>query len=190
MDYVQPDFYRFNEDSLKLVTRVESTLSKASHVLDVGAGCGIIGIELALRINIGELHLLEVQQDFLPFIETNLNSFVPQQKCVVTISSFSQFHAPHKFELILCNPPYYLPGRGQSNKNLKRGICRSFQIDSWTDLLTLFEESLAPSGKAWVVIKNDKTILELIEYELKGRGLSVVFEESSDLVFVSFYLDV
>ena len=85
MDYVQPDFYRFNEDSLKLVTRVESTLSKASHVLDVGAGCGIIGIELALRINIGELHLLEVQQDFLPFIETNLNSFVLQQKCVVTI---------------------------------------------------------------------------------------------------------
>lgn len=163
MDYVQPDFYRFNEDSLKLVEVVASNFNGTTRVLDIGAGCGVIGIELAQRVRIDDLHLLELQNEFKPYLEENISRFIPEQKHSIVISPLSQYPSTFKYDLIVCNPPYYLPGKGEPNKNVNRGICRSFQVDSWNDLLNLFERSLTSTGSAWVVIKNDKLLLQVID---------------------------
>lgn len=186
MDYSQPAFYRFNEDSLRLVEMVCKHHQSASTLLDAGAGCGIIGIETARRMNVGQLHFLEIQEEFKEHINFNVKAFLHNSPTLITISSFADYHLEYKYELIVCNPPYYLPGKGEPNKNQFRGICRSFQIDSWRELLNLFQRGLGPQGSAWVVIKNDYSVLRVIESELRHTALEQTLFTANDLVFLKF----
>lgn len=190
IDYSQPAFYHFNEDSLKLVNFIAKDLKVIEHLLDVGCGCGVIGIELARKISIKQLDMVEVQEDFKSHLLHNLSLFIPQQKNYVFITPLSKFVPFVAYDLIVCNPPYYLPGSGQANKDERKGICRSFQIDSWNELLGLFVRSLSPSGNAWVVIKNDKSLLKLIESEVRKKNLNTMTFFEDDLCFIKFYFDV
>lgn len=186
MDYLQPDFYRFNVDSLKLVKLICEHHPKASFLLDAGAGCGVIGIELAQKIPVEEVHFLEVQREFSSYLQKNIELFIPKTKYSISISSFLDFKSERRFDLIVCNPPYYLPGRGQPNTDPRRGICRSFQIDSWNVLLNLFTSYLSDEGSAWVVIKNDDHLLKLIESENKTLKMKVKMVD--DLYLIQFTL--
>src|SRR5690606_435075 len=179
-----------NEDSLKLVEAVTDNIKHASRVLDVGAGCGVVGIELAQKIRIDELELLEVQDVFKPYLEENISLFIPSIKSSITICSLSKFQTQNQYDLIVCNPPYYLPGKGKPNKDINRGICRSFQIDSWKELLQLFYTSLTSTGTAWVVIKNDEALLQVIEKESKLNSLLSSMIVQSKIVIIKFYREV
>src|SRR5690554_2221928 len=188
MEYSQPDFYRFNEDSFKLVDVVCKHHQKASSILDAGSGCGIIGIELARRMKVGELHLLEVQKEFKEHIEINLKNFLPQQKASLSLLSFSSYTPARRFDLIVCHPPYYLPGKGEPNKNPHRGVCRSFLIDSWKELLGLFHRSLTLDGRAWVIVRNDRFLHCFIEREVMATSLQSLIIPTDDISFFRFTL--
>lgn len=190
MDYLQPKFYRFNEDSLKLVRKVSQEFREVTNLLDVGAGCGVIGIELAQKISVSCLDLLEVQLEFTPYLEKNLNHFVPYQDHQIFIGPLGLFKTDKYYDLIVSNPPYYLPDSGQASQDQRRGICRSFQIDSWKKLLELFEKNLAPLGSAWVVIKNDKVVRDLIQKELVTTNLKLCTYPDEDVSILKFYLEV
>lgn len=188
MDYAQPDFYHFNEDSIKLAKYVAKNSGPVHSLLDAGAGCGVIGIEIAQLIEVDELHFLEVQEKFIPYIQENLKLFLPEQTSSIINASFSAYKSSQLFDVIVSNPPYYLPDRGQPNKDQNKGICRSFQIDSWGHLLALFHTHLKPSGKAWVVVKNDKSLLSLIQKELRSKPLRLEMRDMNDIVFLCFTL--
>ena len=50
-DYAQPDYYRFSQDSLDLVKFALDNYSfrKQDQVIDICAGCGVVGMELLLK---------------------------------------------------------------------------------------------------------------------------------------------
>lgn len=180
-NYLQPDFYRFNQDSLFLVKWIAHKLQTASHVLDLGAGSGVIGIEVSNRLNPQSLTLVELQKEFLPYLETNSRD---QKKAHYDIeivnASFGDFKTDIKFDLIVSNPPYYLPGRGEASRDVKKGRARSFIVDGWAVLLQRIEELLTSDGRAFIVIKNDKSILSHLRKEVRGLKLSEFVEK--DLV--------
>jgi tRNA1Val (adenine37-N6)-methyltransferase len=182
-DYLQPDFYRFNQDSLKLVEWVFSRIKKANKILDLGAGSGIIGIELANKLSAQQLTLVELQNDFLPYLEKNIKfQLKGGTQAEVLISSFGDWPPRRTFDLIVCNPPYYLPGHGQPSEDQRRGIARTFLTDHWEILLSRIEESLTPEGKACLVIKNDERILKLINHTYLRSEFYL--DEVGELVFV------
>ena len=113
-DYLQPGFYRFNEDSLKLVNWLAARNPVCTHLLDLGAGSGVIGIELCNRLNIHCLTLVEAQEDFIPAIEANIQQQlkVPAQVEFVH-QSFGEWKPREQYDLIVCNPPYYLKDHGE-----------------------------------------------------------------------------
>src|SRR5258708_4421753 len=116
-DYSQPEFYKFNEDSIKLVRRVTEKVKAAEHILDLGAGSGIIGIELANYFHPESLTLVEVQKDYLPHLELNLKfQLKSKTDFFVELSSFGHWSPQKKYDLIVCNPPYFLPGHGEVSK--------------------------------------------------------------------------
>jgi tRNA1(Val) A37 N6-methylase TrmN6 len=165
IDYVQPDFYRFNQDSLDLIRFILNRIPNAGSILDVGAGNGIIGIELSRNLNPRMLSLLEIQSEFEPYIQKNISLFLAeptqtQTQTQIHISSLGQWQNVHHFDLIVCNPPYYLPGHGQESTDQRRNLCRSFKSDSWEILFQRILDWLAPEGKAFIVIKNDPVILK------------------------------
>jgi len=189
-DYDQPDFYRFNEDSLKLVKWVLLRVSSAETILDLGAGSGIIGIELARALLPRKLCLVEVQNEYAAHLNTNTKRFLPP--CVsseIQIQSFSQYTASEKFDVIVSNPPYYLPDNGELSSNLNRAVARSFIIDSWKILLEKIADSLSVQGACYIVLKQDNRLYEYIKKEAAHSGLSLVRNDSETLMFLLFRLD-
>lgn len=182
-DYIQPDFYRFNEDSLKLVNWIVMQSPNRGPLLDLGCGSGVIGIEIANRLAIMDLTFLEVQSDFIEYLEKNIQEQM-KVACQIEIihSSFGDWNPGRKYELIVCNPPYYLPGHGKKNYDSRRHIARSFIIDNWLILLDKINCSLSDSGKAFLVIKNDMMISR--EITAIQTQLNVKFQEQGSLLFI------
>jgi len=184
-DYQQPLFYRFNQDSLELVRFIKKThLDTVKSILDLGAGSGIMGIELSCHFNPSLLRLVELQKEFMTSIEFNLKHFLPKDvHSEVIIKPFSEFHSSIRSDLIICNPPYYLPGSGRASKDVNRFYARSFQKDNWSILLDRIEENLLPQGRAYLVVKNDELILKKIDEEIRKKKLSFEKIKKDDLVF-------
>jgi tRNA1Val (adenine37-N6)-methyltransferase len=172
-DYLQPGFYRFNEDSLKLVNWLAARNPVCTHLLDLGAGSGVIGIELCNRLNIHCLTLVEAQEDFIPAIEANIQQQlkVPAQVEFVH-QSFGEWTPREQYDLIVCNPPYYLKDHGEPSPDVRKNIARSFVLDDWSVLLKLVSRILRPEGKAYFVVKNDQRILKEVKGSLNDLELT------------------
>lgn len=169
-DYSQPEFYRFNEDSLKLVRWIESQVKEANHILDLGAGAGILGIELANFYAPESLTLLEMQEDYLIHLQENLTTqLTVKTNPLVVMSSFGEWKPLRDYDLIVCNPPYYLPGHGHPSADKRKHLSRTFVKDNWDILLDLIEKSLTPEGKAFMVFKKNDLILK----KLKGHSFHI-----------------
>ncbi len=168
-DYLQPAFYRFNQDSLELVRWIRTRVGAASSILDLGAGCGVIGIELARAFAPRDLVLVEAQEAFGEFLRKNLDLFLgPGTRGEVELRRFSAFTPSTRFELIACNPPYYLRGNGQESRDPRRGIARSFVLDGWPELAGCIDRSLGPTGRAYLVLKNERRITDTALAALGG----------------------
>ncbi len=158
-DYSQPDFYKFNSDSIDLINFIQEQTKFSDNILDLCAGCGVIGIELAKYYQVKSVVFVEAQNEFFPYLAKNSDSFIPNIKREILIQGLSEFNPDVQFDLITCNPPYYLPGRGQISMNKNRSICRSFVLDGWGILFEKISASLRLGGKCYIVVKNDKQII-------------------------------
>lgn len=187
-DYAQPDFYRFSQDSTALVEWVLKKSGPVSSLMDLGAGSGIIGIELARKLPAKELDLVELQGEYLPFLEKNLALFASQNvKARIFNQSFGMFSPDQLYDLIVCNPPYYLPGKGELPQNPFKARARTFLVDDWKVLLSLIVKSLKAEGRAFVVLKNDQALFELIREELTHHQLGVERFNQTQLMFIELF---
>jgi tRNA1(Val) A37 N6-methylase TrmN6 len=166
-DYFQPAFYKFNQDSTRLIDFVLERNKSAADILDMGSGSGIIGIELANVLKPKSLHLLEGQNVWREYLEKNTELFLKKEiEVEIIMETFGNWKPRKKFDLIVCNPPYFLPGHGEPSSNPLRNNSRSFMIDDWRVLMSKINLSLHESGKAYFVIKDDPRILKEIESNL------------------------
>lgn len=170
INYSQPDFYRFNSDSIELVKWVASKNLNVRKLLDLGSGCGVLALEYHQLQPVQLMALVEVQEEFLGHLKKNSEG----TPAAIYHMSFSEFHPTEAFDLILCNPPYYLPGAGEPSLDPCRHIARSFVRDNWAQLLKCVERSLSPKGQCFMVIKEDKILKEMI---LKNTFLNITFHQ-------------
>lgn len=162
-DYKQPDFYRFNLDSVTLVRRVLKRVKTADSILDLGAGSGFIGIEISRTLKPKKLTLLEAQDVYLDCLKTNADYYLAKEtESEIVINTFGNWKPTQQYDLIVSNPPYFLPGRGEASTNPNRGMARTFMVDNWKILFDRIEESLAPEGQAFLVVRHEKKIMETI----------------------------
>ncbi len=156
MDYYQPDFYRFNTDSLFLVDHALKRCNERSflNVADFGAGCGVIGLELLQRGgHFNRLDLIEYQKEYYPFLKKNIELF-GNEKTRTLIEDFYKIN--NNYDLILSNPPYFSPEASRPSLNLNRKKCRSFVHGSMEDFLELIKDRLSPNGEAFVLVSRSE----------------------------------
>lgn len=159
-DYFQPDFYRFSQDSTKLAKIVADemvSLPEGSWCMDVGAGCGVLGIEIIK--NLGQkinFDFLEIQKEFKGFFYKNLNLLEREEKyCNFHNVDFRKFSGLKKYSLIVSNPPYFLPGKGRQSLDPRKNKCRFFIDGSYRDLLNFFKSCLLPEGKGYILYREN-----------------------------------
>lgn len=165
MDYHQPNFYRFSQDSLELVSSVEEIMRHQKHlplkVLDLCAGCGVVGLETQLRFPNWRIEYCELQASFFSYFEQNFALVFPSH--VFNSSSYKVMNMrdlkietlEDRYDLILSNPPYFSPESGRLPSSQERRLCRFFSKEEWRDFLSCLERSLKPQGQAFFLAREN-----------------------------------
>lgn len=137
--------YCYNTDSLILAHFAKDLLKKNARVLDIGAGCGVVGALLGREAgeknqNI-ELDLIEKDELTSALAWRNTRPFCARVYC----ADFTQFTPPHKYDLLVSNPPFYTQG-ALLGQNERKNMARHAHFLPLSILLKQAKRALKPNG--------------------------------------------
>lgn len=123
---IQPkDGYRFSVDAVLLAGFCR--LRKNDSVLDLGTGCGVLSLILALRQPQVCFAAMDLQPELVAIARRNVEQNGFGRRIQVMQGDLRQpetcFPAG-SFSHVVCNPPYYQPTRGRKNANPGRTMAR------------------------------------------------------------------
>lgn len=181
-NYSQPESYHFSHDSIflarEIFERYQQTLSTDVKILDLCAGCGIVGLDLLFhqlnenkKFN-GEMDFLEVQEIYQSHFITNLKTlqnYFPENSLKVNWiqNNYAEIKNNKKYDLIISNPPYFLTGRGVLSPDEFKNRCRFFMDAEWQAMIEFIELSLKPQGQAYFLVRDD--LKKIIETEMPQK---------------------
>jgi len=102
--YQPQEGYCYNSDSVFLYDFIDSFNPKG-RVLDVGAGCGVVGLLVARDNPKIELEAVEKQDAFVEY--ATINARVNSIKYKMHKSDFLDLDESVKYDYIISNPPFY-----------------------------------------------------------------------------------
>ena len=186
------DGYRYNSDSLFLwdFARKNCSFKASQSLLDVGCGCGILGLLLARDFNCA-LSCIDIQPQNCQLAQ--INAGANDIKASIICADFfkdwesgnsagnskensagnsaGNFRIPSQgFERIICNPPFY--DFGGENKNAHKNTSRnasSFDISAFASKCS---KLLAPKGE--LVLCYDARLVDRLSQALLEAGLKPI----------------
>jgi tRNA1Val (adenine37-N6)-methyltransferase len=179
--YSQPEEYHFSLDSVEMPWEVaqhfkeriaeDSQVKKQSpsdylknkmrrwQTLDLCAGCGVLGFELNFHLpQIRQIDFVEVQEAYRQHFESNKSQvqndgefqfFNLNYEDLMKDPAFSQ-----KYQLILCNPPYFKIEQGKLSPSEFKNRCRFFIDSTFQKLIEAMDYCLASDGEAYLLLRD------------------------------------
>ena len=190
------DGYRYNSDSLFLwdFARKNCSFKASQSLLDVGCGCGILGLLLARDFNCA-LSCIDIQPQNCELAQINAGANDIKASIICadffkdwesgnfagnSVGNFKEnsagnsagnFRIPSQsFERIICNPPFY--DFGGENKNAHKNTSRnasSFDISAFASKCS---KLLAPKGE--LVLCYDARLVDRLLQALLEAGLKPI----------------
>lgn len=170
-------------DSIELAWRVSQLISQdVSSVLDLGAGCGVIGFEILFHCPwIETLNSVEIQKSEYEthYIENKkrllkcqpLRGKNPQIK--ISWENYANFNTNKKYDLILANPPYFEVGNGKLSPSAFKNRCRFHMDASFTDFVDAATRNLSEKGTAFIILRqgveHGTSLLNQIKTQIENR---------------------
>ncbi|MCW8410467.1 methyltransferase [Legionella sp. PATHC035] len=162
--YKQPDEYRFSLDSIQLAKFVATQFKShpnldSLRVLDLCAGCGVIGFELSWHLQaIRQIEFIEIQDIYTEYFYQNLAHINrPELQFRWHLLNYNALHEKEwegKFDLIISNPPYFQLGHGMLSPSQFKNRCRFYIDSSFQNFIRALENSLANDGKAYFLLRS------------------------------------
>ncbi len=146
--------YRFSIDAVLLAHFLQ--IKKGATVLDIGCGCGIIGLLLCYRHHLS-LHFvkgLEIQTELAQLATYNalVNGF--EKSMGITcgdLKKISSFFEPESFSDVVCNPPFYRDSSGRKNQNSQERIARHQISATIGDIVSATAYAVKNRGKLTLI---------------------------------------
>ncbi|NCO01046.1 MAG: methyltransferase [Epsilonproteobacteria bacterium] len=107
--------YCYNSDSIFLYDFIDSFKPKG-RVLDVGAGCGVLGLLVARDNKKVKLEAVEKQEPFIHYAQTNAR--VNKIEYKMHEGDFLELAEDVKYDYIISNPPFYHDGASRSEDEM------------------------------------------------------------------------
>ena len=170
--------YRYNLDSFLLFDFVRGAKLKG-RVLDVGCGCGIIGILLKASYANIALSLLDFMKKNCELASLNLSQ--NKIEAEILCEDFSSFKSETKFDAIVSNPPFYREEALKAKNELKQRA-RSSSFLSLKDFIKTSSSLLKPQGRLYFCYEAgalQELCVSLLEKKFKLIKLVLVHKDAS-----------
>lgn len=170
-NYQQPEEYKFSHDSVFLARRafelLDTLKTKKLNVLDLCSGCGVVGLDFLFHTLkrspdwVQHIDFIEIQNIYTPYFVQNITTLQTGVAQFPTYKLINQNYADlltpefkNKYDLILCNPPYFRKEHGVLSPSDFKNRCRFFLDSDYPTLIRFIENSLNPSGQALILLKD------------------------------------
>ncbi len=164
--YQYQNAYRYNSDSLFLYDFICQDEIKG-EVLDIGAGCGILGL-LIRRDFDANVELLDIQEENILLCQENAKL---NKLCVkLSQEDFVNFETSLKYDIIVSNPPFYHEG-AQKSDNTHLALSRYSEFLPLKSLVKNAHKALKHRGKMYICY--DAKQVAFVLSELKEGGFGV-----------------
>ena len=151
--------YRFSIDSLIL-----ASLAHPPHrgrILDLGAGCGILGLILARRHHSIMVTGVEIQPQLAERARKNVTLNKLEDRVEILVGSYSHIEelVPEaSYHYVITNPPYRKVGTGRLNPQEEKAIARHEMHGGLDALLKAVHYALVPKGKLAIIFSATRTV--------------------------------
>jgi tRNA1(Val) A37 N6-methylase TrmN6 len=119
------DGYRFSLDAVLLAHFCQP--ASRDKVLDLGCGCGVIGLVLCYRHSEVQVTGLELQPALADLSQRNIQANSLQDRFTVIngdLRTIKEHLRAESYELVLSNPPYYKVGDGRISQGDECALAR------------------------------------------------------------------
>jgi tRNA1(Val) A37 N6-methylase TrmN6 len=134
---------------------------RATRVLDLGAGCGSLGLLASAGLSAPPERtvLLERQTALAEYARTNGTRVA--WPVDVVLDDLRTWQPEERFDLILTNPPWFMPGEGQLSSNeTTRNATHGF-FGGVPEFAEAAARLLAAEGRCWMVVPADRLVVAL-----------------------------
>lgn len=131
-----------------------SALKTGDRVLDIGTGTGLLALMMAQK-GAGQVDAVELDESAAAQARENSEASPWSDRIQVHHQKIQDFakDAREKYDLIICNPPYF--AQGLSSGNLQRDQARSGKFLPVEDLVEVMAGLLAKDGHASLILPID-----------------------------------
>jgi len=139
---------------------------RARRAVDLGAGVGAVALCLLYRDQVGEVVLVDKDEELSALSEANLeaNGWTARGRASCTDVASTTALAAGSADLVVCNPPYVAPGRGRAPR-----VAAGARVGELGRFTMAARRVLAPRGRAAFVYPAHE--LATLFAELRSAGL-------------------
>jgi tRNA1(Val) A37 N6-methylase TrmN6 len=159
--YSQPEGYRFCQDSILfphfVAGQIGPRVTADTRLLDVCAGCGVVGFELQYHLpQIQRMDFLEIQDEFAAHFAANReitnnphSRFLNENYARLSMPEYAS-----RYDFILGNPPYFMSDEGKLSGRSLNDRARFFIDEKFETLIEGVMHTLKPAGEAYLLVKS------------------------------------
>lgn len=130
-----------------------TTDSRATTILDIGTGTGVIALMLAQRFPEAEIDAVEIDKLAATTAAVNFEAspFSNRMKCLpLAIEHYFMVYPDKRLDLIVSNPPFFIDSLKSENK--AKETARHADISFFEDLCAMVARHLNPEGRFCVIL--------------------------------------
>lgn len=124
--------------------------SNPLSILDIGTGTGVLALMCAQRFPEATIEAVELDEQACIDAAHNFSSSPFADRLSLIQSDIKHFQSEKQFDGIICNPPYF--ENSQLSTDASRSRARHTQDLDFESLIAIISRTLAPSGKAWIIL--------------------------------------
>ncbi|MBW2333818.1 MAG: methyltransferase [Deltaproteobacteria bacterium] len=172
--------YRFSVDALLLAEFV--SVRSEDVVVDLGAGCGIISLFLAVKRKVGFIVGLELQEELASQAQRNIVLNKLEKKMAIIRGDLRHLPMGPAFaHIVVCNPPYRRQKSGRINPDCSKAIARHELSTKVDDILAAGKALLKEGGRLALIYPANRLaeiFAKMRIQDIEPKRLQIVFPNS------------